>query len=251
VVSLWIVALIIPAVLLASFEGGFRIGRRIRSGDDEARLSHGMLWEAAVLALLGLLIGFAFAMAVDRFNARRELIVEEANAIETTWLRAGMLPEPARQELRGLLDRYVDTRVAFYEARTRADFEQAEVASSDLRTQIWSRVVAAAGRDPHSTMTALLVASTNELIDLAGKRMAAVANHVPLTVFIVLVLVAATSIASVGYTCGLVGKRLWFGMVAIPLVIAAVILLVYDMAHPRQGLIRTGEPSMLRLQRAL
>jgi len=97
----------------------------------------------------------------------------------------------------------------------------------------------------------LLVQSTNEMIDLEAKRRAALFNHVPWTVFLMIILVAGSGIALIGYTRGLTGRRLLFGSVAMPLLVSAVITLIFDIDHPRIGLVQLGQQSMLQLRDSL
>ena len=132
------------ATLLGSAEIGYRVGRRGRAGDEALR-SQAAIWEGALLGLLALLIGFTFAMAVTRFDGRRELILDEANAIETTLRRAEFLEAPAQREIEGLLGRYVGARIRFYEAG--ASLPRTEAAhreTAQLLQQLWPHVVSAA-----------------------------------------------------------------------------------------------------------
>jgi hypothetical protein len=243
---LWLLGLLLPVLLLGSVELGFRLGRRVRTGDDGARMSHWMIWESAMLAMLALLIGFTFAMAVSRFDERRRLITDEASAIGTTLMRTRFLEPPATAELQALLRRYVDARIAFYAASGRAGSDQAQRDSSALQQRIWSRVVAAARRDP-SNVVALLTESVTRMIELEAERRSAIENRVPVNVLLLLMFVAATAVAAIGYTCGLTAQRLWVGMLGMPLLVAAMLMLVVDLANPWQGLIHTGQAPMVRL----
>ena len=248
----WLLVLGLFLVLVAAHEIGHRLGRRASRVGDQSRHAHAQNWEAEVLGLLGLLVAFSFGMAVARFDARRQLIVDEANAIGTTWLRTRFLPEPASQQLRDLLRTYVDVRLAYYDAGAHRPRVLAAVRrSAELQAQIWSAVVAGASADARATTTALLVESTNEMIDLEAKRRAALFNHVPWTVLLMIVLVAGTAVAVIGYGRGLVGPRLPFGSVAMPLLITALITLIFDIDYPRVGLVHLGQQSMLQLKAGL
>jgi hypothetical protein len=108
----WVV-FVLPAVLLVGFaELGFRLGLRLYLAKDAARKAEIGGIQGALLGLLGLLLGFTFAMAVGRYQARRDLVVKEANAIGTTFLRASLLPEAHRAPVEDLLRRYVEARPA-------------------------------------------------------------------------------------------------------------------------------------------
>src|SRR5262245_32933779 len=104
----WLVALVIPAVLLTVTETGFRMGLRLHRANDEVRRKQIATLQAAILGMFGLLLGFTFSMSVDRDKIRRELVIKEANAIRTTQMRASLLPEPQRSTIEALLRDYLD-----------------------------------------------------------------------------------------------------------------------------------------------
>ncbi len=143
------VALTLFAVLPAACWLGYGLGRRVPDdGIEKARTS---TWQSALLALAGLLIGFTFSMAESRFTQRKQIVLAEANAIGTAYLRTRLLEDPSGSELRVLLRRYVYVRLAFVQAgadRRRIDAVLRE--SAALEDQIWSRVAAAARADRHS-----------------------------------------------------------------------------------------------------
>ena len=112
----WQVALTLIVLLLIAAEMGFRFGHRHHKATNDPTRSQMGTIEGAILGLLGLLLGFTFAMAVSRYDHRKELVLEEANAIGTTYLRASLLPEPQSTTIKDLLARYVDVRLDFYRA---------------------------------------------------------------------------------------------------------------------------------------
>jgi hypothetical protein len=243
-------AIALLAGLVAACQLGYLAGRR--GGGDHALIANAGTWQGAVLGLLGLLVGFTFAMAVARYDNRKQMIAEEANAIGTTHLRTGVLDEPQGMELRALVRRYVEARIAFFQAgRDRARIAEADRSTEMFQRQIWERVLEPARVDPRSLPASLLMQSTNEMFDIADRRRAALDDPVPPAVFVLLVLVAVIAMAAIGYGCGLAGQRHWFGMWVMPLLIAAVTALVYDISRPRVGLVRLGEGSMLRLRDSL
>ena len=233
-------------------EVGYQVGWRRRASGDETARSHAVTWQTAVLALAGLLIGFTFAMAAERFDARKQIMVDESNAIGTTILRTWVLDDTQGEQLRAQLRQYVDARLALVEAGAdRRQIDESVRASAALEQRIWSRVAAAGRADPHSVATGLLMQATNEMIDVAEKHRFSLENPVPPTVFLVVILVSAIGMVSIGYTCGISSKRLAFGMLVIPLLLAAVIALVFDIAHPRLGIVRVHHQSLLRLKQSL
>ncbi|MFL5306435.1 MAG: hypothetical protein ACJ8F1_14555 [Polyangia bacterium] len=237
--------------LPCSCQLGYRLGRRAAKRMDPGEGSHAAAWQAALLGLAALLIGFTFSMAQARYDARKHIVLEEANDIGTTYRRADLLDATGRQELRALIRRYVDARLAFADPRLSGSQNQAALLqSSELADQIWLRV-ASAGRAAPSPMTALLIQSTNGMLDAGEEHVEAIENPLPPTVFLVLFLVTAVAMVAVGYGCGLESRMRALGMFVAPVLLAAVIGLVFDLAHPRMGVIRVQDPILDRLKRSL
>lgn len=247
---LWVAAALFT-ILPAAAQFGYWVGRRIAHDRNEAARSHAMTWEAGVLGLAALLIGFTFSMASDRYEHRKQITIASSNSIGTTYLRTRMLDPAAGDELRALLRRYVDARLAFEDAGAdRARIEDVVRASDSLETQIWSRVAAVGRSQPQSQVTNLLVQSTNEMIDRAAEHTFSLQNPVPFTVFILLIVVTTVSMASIGLSCGLEGRRMAFGMLIMPLMLAAVVTMVIDIAHPRIGIVKVHDDSLIRLKQS-
>ena len=120
-------------LMLACSEAGFRVGLRARGSVDEAMRSRITIFEGAMLGVLGLLMAFTMSMGAARFDARRQLVVEEANAIGTTWLRSKVMPEPESTEFAAVLRQYVDARVQFTKVKNLKEFPQ-ERASGPFAT---------------------------------------------------------------------------------------------------------------------
>ena len=246
-----LIAVAVLAALPAACQLGYAIGRAASRPDDH-ELENIVHWQNGVLAIAGLLIGFSFSMATTRYDARKQVLVAEASAIENAHQRTYLVDKQAGEELRELLRRYVAGRVALFEMGVdRARIEREEQADAELAEQMWRRAAAVARADPHAVTTGLLLQSLNRMRDLAADRRDARENPVPWTVFLVLILSSTVAMASVGYACGLTGKRLPFGMVVIPLLVAGVIVLVYDLASPQVGIMRPGDQMFLRLQQRL
>jgi len=200
--------------------------------------------EGAVLGLLALLLGFSFAMAVSRYDLRKQLEIEEANAIGTTWLRTDTLSEPARSAERQLLKQYVPARLDFAAAGNDADAVQHSLAqSSELQAQIWAIAAGdtAAHRDP---ITALFVSSLNNTIDVTEKRTAALENRIPAMTWAMLLFMGFVSSALVGVS---VTSRSKILLAILPLVVGVVLALILDLDSPRSGFIHVHQNSMKRV----
>jgi hypothetical protein len=237
------------AGFLLVLEIGFRLGKWRGAGADAAATSHHEGLQSAIFALLGLLLGFSFAMAVARYDMRKALIIEEANAIGTAQLRTDFLSPPQRQAAADLIKSYVRARIAFYEAGAdRGRLEAAVQDASHIQQRLWTIAVAAAGEDPRSVPVGLFVQSLNGMIDVSESRRAALDNKVPGPVVALLYALSAVAIGFVAYRSGLTGERRFATNAVFACLIALVLCVILDVDHPRLGLIRTGQDSLLRLK---
>jgi len=232
--------------LLAGLEIWFYLGKRARDRQAEHLDSLSPI-QGATLGLLALLLGFSFALAAGRFNDRAQIVVKEANAIGTAWLRCELLTETQRDEVRELLRRYVAQRIAFYDARDQAGVTAAVAQSEMLQTGIWTVVANAAKSSP--SLANVLLPPFNEIFDLHGERVAAGRRHMPGMLLVLLLACSFVSVASVGYGCGVTGNRNVVLTTALTFLIAGVLWAIIDMDHPRKGLIRVGDQPMLDLQK--
>jgi len=206
---------------------------------------------AAVLTLLGLLLGFTFAMAVSRHDARRQLVVQEANAISTTALRARLLPEPQAANAGRLLREYVALRIeAHRETQFSQRFTALRKSSADLHERLWNEAVAAAAKQP-TPITASFIASLNETIDLEATRIAAKRNHVPGAVWLLLLSVAGCGMWLTGWEAGMARGHPFLARFVLPLLIALAIALIADIDSPRGALITLDERPLLELHDSL
>src|SRR4029077_19796645 len=156
----------------------------------------------SVLGLLAFMLAFTFGMAASRFDTRKQLVLDEANAIGTTYLRTAMLPE-RRDEIRALLRSYVDARL---EAVRSGRVAARVLKSEDMQNKLWSAATAVGLQHPDSIIVGLFVESLNQVIDLHAKRVTAgLRNRIPGTIWMVLLTIATLSLAAMGYHGGLVG----------------------------------------------
>jgi len=176
VLPLWGLFLTIVVLVLAAIEGGYRLGSyRHRQPGREKETPVGAM-VGAMLGLLAFMLAFTFGMAASRFDTRKQLVLDEANAIGTTYLRTAMLPE-RRDEIRGLLRSYVDARLkAVQSGRVAEEI----LVSEDIQGQLWSAATAVGLQHPDSIVVGLFVQSLNEVIDLHAKRVTAgLRNRIP------------------------------------------------------------------------
>lgn len=248
----WLFALLFLALILVTTELGFRYGRRAGARQDEAEKSFIGAVEGGILAILGLLLGFTMNMAVNRFDARRHLVLEEANAIGTSFWRAQMAPAPEGPEMTNLLRNYVEARLQFGAAgEDSARMEAARDRAAGLQAELWSRASAFAQKDPRSVPAGLLLQSLNQTFDLEAARWAALNAHIPKRVIRVDAVVAVIGALLAGYNLGLGGRRRALTLALFSLCIALVLGEIVDLDQPRKGTIRENQQPMKDLQREL
>lgn len=200
---------------------------------------------SAVLALLGLLLGFTFALSVDRFEARRALVLQEANAIGTAYLRSQALSEPHRSRMSKVLVDYANNRIALATA-AREDQPRLLTVNDRLLTDIWSATLAANDTIQTSPFTVAFLAPVNEVIDLDASRKAARRVRVPFEVFVVLWVYIAVTAGVLGYACA---RRRMAGVLSVLVTLAFVLIL--DIDRPKGGGISEDQGPMIGLRDAL
>jgi hypothetical protein len=244
----WLLFALLFLLLLAVVEFGHRLRPAAWAQSDvEVRESLAATRDSVSL-LLSLLLGFTLAMALPRYENRKKLLIDEANSIGTTALRAQMLPEPARGKVLQLLSSYVDARLAFSTADVRGEeLQRSLMRTKQLQDEMWKQGVAAGQQSP-TPITSIFIQSLNESIDLSEKRLATLENRVPNAVWILLALVSILSCVMIGAS---ERRRIWFVMVVSPLTIAIVMALIADLDSPRTGLIQIGQQSLSRVQQDL
>ena len=245
---LWTLFPVTVVVVLLSVEVGYRVGRNRRQRSQEEKEAPVGAMVGATLGLLAFMLAFTFGLAANRFEERRQVVLSEANAIGTTYLRAAMLPEPMRTESRNLLREYVDVRL---EATQPGKTGQAISKSEELHDRLWSQAVAAAEKD-RSPITGLFIQSLNEVIDLHAKRvMAALRSRVPGAIWIGLYLLAILSMVAMGYHEGVTSNKRSVAVVAVVLAFSAVLFLIADLDRPGKGLLRVSQQTMIDLRNSM
>jgi hypothetical protein len=196
---LWALFIVILLVVLFSVEFGYRLGKYRRSRHEQEKEAPLGTMVGATLGLLAFVLAFTFGLAAARFDARRQALLDDANAIGTTYLRAGMLPERGEQ-IRGLLRDYVGIRL---EAVQSDNVPEAIRRSEDIQQKVWTEAETVGQKSPSSIVVGLFVQSLNQMIDLHAARMqAGLRSRIPGAIWLGLFAVAALSLATMGYHAG-------------------------------------------------
>jgi hypothetical protein len=250
-------SLLISGVLFASMliaiEVGYILGRRVETRANESSRTHVVAIQASLLGVLALLLGFTFSLSLQRFDSRSQAVVDEANAIGTTYLREQLLHTTINDEVRTLLRRYVDLRVQAgtvsldNEAQRHAIIAKTNKVLDDL----WGYARRVADEDGRAVSAGLFIQSVNDLIDSYGRRDAALSQHVPELVLFLLYGTFLMTGSVVGYASGVAGHRPPLVAYIMVMLIVVLTFIIVDLDRPRRGLIRVDQTSLIDLGTAI
>lgn len=228
------VALFIGLVLC--LEIGYRLGAKRLKNVPNAHEGFGAI-EGAVFGLFGLLLSLTFFGAASRLDTRRQLIVQEANAIAGAYMRVDLLPNAEQPEVRRLFREYLDERVRISEMSNAAAALPEMHKAAKLQQEIWSRAISATKAGVPGA--SLLVTAVNQMIEIASAKAIAVQTHLPELVFGFLIAAALLSGLVAGFGMAR-GSRNWLSVLTYASIVALTMYVMIDMEYPRAGLIRIG-----------
>jgi hypothetical protein len=245
---LWLAYLLTILLSLLAAEVGYQLGRRVKRRSPEENRSTAGSMAGATLALLGFLLAIITGIAINRFDVRRQLVVDEANAIGTTYLRAGYVAEPLQSEIRELLREYIDARLLALEP---GRLGEARILSEELHTELWTRAEILAEESP-TPVVSIFITSLNEVIDLHTRRVVtALETRIPVTIWFGIYFAAFLSMSLVGYQNGLEGGRNLLPLLVLIVIFSAVILLILDLDRPREGILQVSHQALIDLQQQI
>jgi hypothetical protein len=235
--------------VFAACEIGWQIGKADESTGVGGNVS---ALEQSLLGLLALMIGFSFLMALTRFEARREAVLNEANAISTTALRARLLPEPARTETLKLIREYAQIRVDYIPSgKSLAQSPNVINRSNQIQEELWQRVKVLSAKENNMVPIGIFIQSFNEMIDSQAKRLSALRNQIPEAVLIALFAIAAISCGFAGYACRLDPLSTRLPALITSALVGAVIFVILDLDGPNVGSIKVDQQAMIDVVAAL
>lgn len=235
---IWAIYLITVGIGLLAVEIGFQFGKfwRARHQKDDVSGLGAMI--GSTLGLWAFLLAFLVGIASNRFDERRFLVINEANSIGTTYLRAGFLPEPYASQTRELLREYAALRLKVVELATH---ESAKTRSDAIHAELWKMAEEAAkmNKDP---IIASYISSLNETIDLHASRVTALeAAKMPFTIYVGIYLVAILGLSMLGFQSGLNGTRNFIVTLVLILIFSLVLLVIIDLDRSWGGLLRVNQ----------
>ena len=233
--------------ILLSFEVGYQISKYTQSHyEGKIDTSQGPM-VGGILAMLAFVLAFTFSMAASRFDDRKEAVLNEANAINTAYLRADLISQPHKTEVKRLLREYVEIRL-----QSLKKMEVALARSLELHELLWNQATLAAEKNPQN-LNLLIIQSINEVINIHHKRLnVAVRNRIPADIRLTLYMITAFAMVTVGSQVGLTRTRRFNQVIPMVLAFSALITLVADLDRPAQlGLIKVSQETMIDLEKSM
>ncbi len=242
-------ALVLAAIVFGATGVAIMLGRRHRERSD-MREPFAVL-QGALLGVVGLILAFGLSLAVGRYQDRRAAVVDEANAIGTTYLRAQMLAEPVRSRSLALLTQYTDQSILLGLAVPDSAKAKSIIAAEDLlQRQLWALAGQAVAASPVDTAPRLYVETLNEMIDSQGVRVAGLNNRVPAEVWLLEILGAAAAVAMLAFYLSVLGRGLLTVMIAAGLV-TMLLYVSFDLDRPTRGLIKVPDTPLTSLRASM
>jgi hypothetical protein len=244
----WLLFAIALVVMWGSTRIGVYLSARLGSLREDVREDYDTV-QAATLTLLGLLIGFSFSMAINRYDQRKNYEEAEANAIGTEYVRADLLPAPDGARVRALLRNYLGQRTLFYMTGDTRELRQINARTAQLQTELWSAVVAPAARQP-LPLVALAISGMNDVLNSQGYSQAAGRNRIPLAAWSLVAAIAMMCTLMLGFGArNAKAERVL--LLVVPLVVSIAFLLIADIDSPRSGIIRVIPLNLTALSSSL
>jgi hypothetical protein len=250
--ALWTLAVVTLAAILAGIEGGYRLGSAARTRSEDEKEAPVSAIAGTILAMLAFILAFTFGIVSDRYDARKALVLEEANAIRTAWLRSAFLPEPDRAEAVSLLRRYVDERLSSVQSGDFSAVQRAIVESGDIQRRLWDMAVENARRDMNSDVAALYVDALNTVTTVHASRVyVGIYARMPAGIWVALYALILLSMVAVGYHTAIAGSRRSWVMLILGLSFALVITLIVALDRPQSGYVPVSQQPLEDVRSAI
>ena len=242
IIPIWALFAATVVVVMIAIEAGCRLGRASsRRAETEKESPVGAI-AGSILGLLAFMLAFTFGIVTDRYDARKALVRDEANAIGTAYLRSAFLPEPDRGEAAGLFWEYVSTRLAAVQSRNLRRLHQGLIESARIQRRLWDMAVANARKDMNSDVAALYIESLNAVIDLHAVRVAVgLQARIPAGIWFVLYALIVLGMIGVGYQTAIAGSRRSRITPVLAVAFSIVIALIVAMDRPQSGYIAVSQ----------
>jgi hypothetical protein len=241
IMPVWLIGVFLLALLALSSWAGSRLRQRLQFNSEAAYAA------SAAVSLLALLIGFTFSLALNRYDNRRELVVEEAAAIFAVWQRVPLLKDPARAELAKLARRYADQRYEYFTKGIDHDNALRADRTADYTVErMWTIVRGLTEAEATPLVTRMLLDNLTRIDDAAWRREAMAREHIPNFVVDLLVIFAVLTAASLGFA-GQQHRRVHPAHLIFFMLVSASIWLIIDLDRPRSGLVLVSQRPLIEV----
>lgn len=237
---LWAVPILLLVVVLLAIELGYRLGRiGTLSIDKESTVS---AISGSILGLLGFILAFTFSIVYTRYETRKQLVREEANAIGITFQRSDFLTEPDQTKSKDLLREYIDLRLSAAQSTREQELERAISESERIQKELWNLAVINGRKDMNSDIGALYVESINELTQIHNNRLAAVVlDRIPSWIWISLFLLLMLGMVSIGYLNAITSKNRTMTAIILAISFSIVFFVILALDRPLSGLFSVSQ----------
>lgn len=250
--ALWIVPAFTLVAILAGIEAGYRLGRATRTRSEDEKEAPVSAIAGTILAMLAFIMAFTFGIVSDRYDARKALVLDEANAIRTAWLRSAFLPEPDRGEAVALLRQYVDDRLSSVRSGDVAAVQRAVVQAGDIQRRLWDMAVVNARKDLNSDVAALYIDALNTVTTVHASRITVgIYGRMPAGIWIALYALVMLSMVAVGYHTAIAGSRRSWMMLILGLSFSLVITLIAALDNPQSGYVPVSQEPLQDVRAAM
>jgi len=242
-VPIWLFFIAVIVVIFSAVYVGFVIGQRFRDrhSDIEAPPIGSVI--GALFALLAFILALTFSSGSNRHEVRKQLLLDEVNAIGTAFLRASFLESPDKKRSQALLREYVEIRTGVLSKGDKLD--ELIKRSETIQKELWSIITTYPKGDVAGALTASYANALNDVFDLHTSRVVVgISYHIHSTIWVTLLLISVLSMAALGYQFAYSGgRRVWLPML-LATTFSMVLLLIEDLDRPEQGTIRVNQAPM-------
>lgn len=247
----WIIAFLIFCILVVAYRLGVYLGKRNAALKQEGHLGRVSNIQAGLMGLLGVMLAFSFSLSSQRYEKRRQLVIQESMNIGTAYFRAGLLPDPLKRDVRNLLEKYLDERINYYQPENsyenKSEFQKK---SESLHVQIWAKT-AEIGKKAPTLNTNITILALNDMIDISGNISSEFQSHVPQFILLLLVFISVCTILIMGYTDGLSSEKNIVFAIILNLVLCSILLLIIDMDRPTSGYLKSDTYGLTELKKEI
>lgn len=251
-IPLWLLFLGTVALVVGTIELGYLLGKAARRRSEDEKESPVSAIAGTVLALLAFILAFTFGIVADRYDDRRELVRDQAEAIHTAYLTADFLPQPGRDESKKLIQTYVATLVHAARSGHLADNPEEIRQMETIQSQLWDIAVANVQSGDTSDTSSFYAESLTEMDNVLATRIAvSVQSRLPVGLWLVLYVLVALAMVAVGYQTAIADSRRTWAMIVLALSFSIVIILIAALDDPERGYIPISQQPMTDLQAEL